>query len=115
MLKNPVTLTVKDSYITEVVCVDKAIEEDVRSYLFSQPNSNRAGEFAIGTLTSLKQLTGNLLQDEKMPGLHVAFGNPYPEETHAKWHANTHVDVIPSRCTIEIDGQEIMRDGQFTI
>ena len=115
VLKNPVTLTVKDGYITDVACEDAAIAKDVRDYFFSTPNGNRAGEFAIGTLTSLKRLTGNLLQDEKMPGLHVAFGNPYPEFTGADWDAKTHVDVIPSRCTIEIDGREIMRDGQFTL
>lgn len=115
VLKHPLTLTVKDGYITSVVCEDAAVEKDVQDYLFSKPNSNRAGEFAIGTLTSLKRLTGNLLQDEKMPGLHVAFGNPYPEFTGADWDAETHVDVIPSSCTIEIDGREIMRDGQFTL
>jgi leucyl aminopeptidase (aminopeptidase T) len=115
VLKHPVTLTVKDGSITKVACEDTAIEQDVRDYLFSTPNGNRAGEFAIGTLTSLKRLTGNLLQDEKMPGLHVAFGNPYPEFTGADWNAKIHVDVIPSRCTIEIDGRELMRDGQFTI
>ncbi len=115
VLKHPVTLTVKDSYVTSVTCADAAIEKDVHDYLFSAPNSNRAGEFAIGTLTSLKRLSGNLLQDEKMPGLHVAFGDPYPEHTGADWHAQTHVDVIPTCCTIEVDGREIMRDGVFTI
>ena len=50
-----------------------------------------------------------------MPGLHVAFGNPYPEHTGADWDANTHIDVIPTCCTIEVDGREIMRDGVFTI
>jgi leucyl aminopeptidase (aminopeptidase T) len=115
VLKHPVTLNVKEGYITSIACEDAAVEKDLRDYLFSTPNGNRAGEFAIGTLTSLKYLTGNLLQDEKMPGLHVAFGNPYPEFTGADWNAKIHVDVIPSRCTIEIDGREIMRDGVFTI
>jgi aminopeptidase len=115
VLKHPVTLTVKDGYITTVACEDAEIEKDVRDYFFSTPNGNRAGEFAIGTLTSLTKLSGNLLQDEKMPGLHVAFGNPYPEFTGADWDAKIHVDVIPSRCTIWIDGKEIMRDGKFTI
>jgi leucyl aminopeptidase (aminopeptidase T) len=86
----------------------------VQDYLFSVPNGNRAGEFAIGTLASLKKLVGNLLQDEKMPGLHVAFGNPYPQFTGANWDARIHVDVIPSCCTIEVDGRVIMRDGIFT-
>lgn len=115
VLEHPVTLTVKNGYVTSVACEDAAIEKDVRDYLFSTPNGNRAGEFAIGTLTSLKRLSGNLLQDEKMPGLHVAFGNPYPEFTGADWSAKIHVDVIPTRCTIEIDGRQIMRAGQFTI
>ncbi|HEY0757219.1 MAG TPA: aminopeptidase [Ktedonobacteraceae bacterium] len=115
VLEQPVTLTVKDGYITTVSCADAAIEKDVRDYLFSTPDGNRAGEFAIGTLTSLQHLSGNLLQDEKMPGLHVAFGNPYPEFTGADWSAKIHVDVIPTSCTIEIDGREIMRDGRFTI
>jgi aminopeptidase len=115
VLEHPVTLQIKDGYITDVTCEDTAIAKDVRDYFFSAPNSNRAGEFAIGTLSSLQRLTGNLLQDEKMPGLHVAFGNPYPEFTGADWNASTHVDVIPTRCTIEVDGREIMRDGKFTI
>jgi leucyl aminopeptidase (aminopeptidase T) len=115
VLQHPVTLRVQEGYITTVTCQDAAIEQEVRDYLFSTPNGNRTGEFAIGTLTSLKHLTGNLLQDEKMPGLHVAFGNPYPEFTGADWQAKIHVDVIPTRCTIEIDGRQIMRDGQFII
>jgi leucyl aminopeptidase (aminopeptidase T) len=114
VLEQPVTLHVKDGYVTEVHSANEALMQELRDYLFSVPNGNRAGEFAIGTLTSLQQLSGNLLQDEKMPGLHVAFGNPYPQFTGANWDATIHVDVIPTRCTIEVDGREIMRDGVFT-
>ena len=115
ILKHPIVITVKRGYVTEVSSEDAALAKELRDYLFSVPNGNRAGEFAIGTLTSLKRLIGNLLQDEKMPGLHVAFGNPYPQFTGADWDAKIHVDVIPSRCTIEVDDRVIMRDGQFTI
>jgi aminopeptidase len=115
VLPQPLTITVKDGYVTDVQSENSALAQEVRDYLFSVPNGNRAGEFAIGTLTSLKQLSGNLLQDEKMPGLHVAFGNPYPQFTGADWDAQIHVDVIPTRCTIEIDGQVIMQDGAFTL
>jgi leucyl aminopeptidase (aminopeptidase T) len=115
VLKHPVVITVKGGYVSEVTSQDATMAKELRDYLFSVPNGNRAGEFAIGTLTSLKKLLGNLLQDEKMPGLHVAFGNPYPEFTGANWNAKIHVDVIPSCCTIEVDGRTIMRDGEFTI
>jgi leucyl aminopeptidase (aminopeptidase T) len=115
VLEQPLVLTVKDGYVTDVTSENAALAQEVRDYLFSVPNGNRAGEFAIGTLTSLKHLVGNLLQDEKMPGLHVAFGNPYPQFTGADWDASIHVDVIPSNCTIEVDGRIIMRDGEFLL
>ena len=115
VLQHPLVITVKNGYVTEVSSEDKAIAQEVHDYLFSVPNGNRAGEFAIGTLTSLKKLVGNLLQDEKMPGLHIAFGNPYPQFTGADWDAKIHVDVIPARCTIEVDGRVIMRDGEFVL
>src|SRR5690242_404164 len=115
VLEKPLTITVKDGYVTDVTGENKVLAQEVRDYLFSVPNGNRAGEFAIGTLTSLKRLVGNLLQDEKMPGLHVAFGNPYPEFTGADWNARIHVDVIPTNCTIEVDDRVIMRNGEFTI
>jgi aminopeptidase len=115
VLEHPVVISVKQGYITDVTSENTVLAKEVYDYLFSTPNGNRVGEFAIGTLTSLKRLVGNLLQDEKMPGLHVAFGNPYPEFTGADWNAKIHVDVIPSRCTIEVDGRVIMRDGEFTI
>ncbi len=115
VLEHPVVISVKQGYITEVTSENAALAREVHDYLFSTPDGNRVGEFAIGTLTSLKRLVGNHLQDEKMPGLHVAFGNPYPEFTGADWNAKIHVDVIPSRCTIEVDGLVIMRDGEFII
>ena len=71
VLKQPLVITVKDGYVIDVTSEDTTVAKEVQDYLFSVPNGNRAGEFAIGTLTSLKKLTGNLLQDEKMPGLHV--------------------------------------------
>ena len=115
VLEHPIRIRVEQGYITEVSSENEALAKEVKEYLFSTPDGNRAGEFAIGTLTSLTKLSGNLLQDEKMPGLHVAFGNPYPEFTGADWHAKIHVDVIPTCCTIEVDGFTIMHDGKFTI
>ncbi len=115
VLAQPITITIKDGYATAVTSEDASVAQDLRDYLFSVPNGNRVGEFAIGTLTSLKKLVGNLLQDEKIPGLHIAFGNPYPQFTGADWDATIHVDVIPSNCTIEVDGRTLMRNGQFII
>ena len=109
------TFHVVDGWVERVECADKAIEAEVWAYLNSDENGRRVGEFAIGTNTAITGLSGNLLQDEKIPGVHVAFGNPYPHETGADWSAKVHVDVIPTRCTIEIDGKVIMVNGEFRL
>lgn len=115
VLEHPVTFHVVDGWVERVECADEAIEAEVWAYLNSDENGGRVGEFAIGTNTAVTELTGNLLQDEKIPGVHVAFGNPYPQRTGADWSAGVHVDVIPTRCTIEVDGEVIMEDGKFRL
>ena len=78
-------------------------------------NSNRLGEFAIGTNTSLTKLVGNLLQDEKFPCVHVAFGDPYTDETGADWESRTHVDAILKDATLWVDDWKLMENGRFLL
>jgi len=115
VLADPVAFIIEDSRIAEIQTPDSMLAEELRRHFWDAPNGRRAGEYAIGTLEGLSGLTGNLLQDEKMPGLHVAFGNPYPEATGADWTSPVHVDCVVSGCTIVVDGATIMRDGLFTI
>ena len=114
ILASPVTFEVEEGRVREVRCDDSSLREDVRSYIYGAQNADRVGEFAIGTNIALKGLVGNLLQDEKFPGAHVAFGDPYGNQTGADWKSEHHVDVIPTQCTIEVDGQRIMTDGVFS-
>ena len=115
VLTHPVTFEIVDCLVERVTCADKEIEAEVWDYLNSAKNGRRVGEFAIGTNTAVTELSGNLLQDEKIPGVHVAFGNPYPHETGADWSSNVHVDVIITGCHIEVDGEVIMTDGEFRL
>jgi leucyl aminopeptidase (aminopeptidase T) len=115
LLETPVTFTIAAGQITEIACERTALRDELQRHFYEAENGRRVGEFAIGTLAGLDHLTGNLLQDEKLPGIHVAFGNPYPHYTGATWASPVHVDVIPLRCTIEVDGRPLMRDGAFVI
>jgi aminopeptidase len=115
VLRSPITFVARDGQIAEITGDDAALVEELKQHFWNAENGRRAGEFAIGTLEGLARLSGNLLQDEKMPGLHVAFGDPLGQFTGAEWHSPVHVDVVPSRCTVEVDGRVIMRDGAFTI
>src|SRR5713226_1173381 len=76
---------------------------------------NRVVEFAIGTNIELKDVIGQILQDEKYPGVHIAFGNPYGAHTGAEWYSSTHIDVVGRDFNIWVDGEQIMRSGLFLI
>ena len=113
VLDQPVTFRIEDSIAVEITSQNAALANELAGYLDSSENGRRVGEFAIGTNTALTRLVGNLLQDEKYPGVHVAFGNPYPDETGATWRASVHVDTIPTDCDIDVDGRPLMRAGRF--
>jgi leucyl aminopeptidase (aminopeptidase T) len=115
VLDNPVTFEIHDGWVDAVECADQAIADEIWKYLSSNDNGRRVGEFAIGTNLGVKALIGNMLQDEKIPGVHIAFGNPIGFMTGARWTASTHVDVVPTDCTIEVDGEGLMQDGEFIL
>jgi leucyl aminopeptidase (aminopeptidase T) len=91
------------------------LAHDFQSYLEQHENGTRIGEFAIGTNEYLKEFVGNLLQDEKYPGLHVAFGNPYCNYTGAKWDSPIHVDVVMENISLWVDEKQIMEAGIFVV
>ena len=113
VLDAPVVIEVEDSQVVKASCQDQALADEFLAYLDSSENGRRAGEFAIGTNTAVHSLSGNLLQDEKIPGIHVAFGNPIAYQTGADWQSDVHVDVVPTDCTITVDGKTIMYQGTF--
>ncbi len=63
----------------------------------------------------MHDVIGNILQDEKIPGIHIAFGNPYGAHTGADWYSATHIDVVGRNFDIWIDGRQIMHGGAFLL
>jgi leucyl aminopeptidase (aminopeptidase T) len=112
---NPLAVTIENSRIVDIRCDRKDLVEDFRAYTSTDENSNRVGEFAIGTNIAVHDVIGNILQDEKLPTLHVAFGHPYSEHTGAKWRSTTHIDIVGRRFDIWFDGEQVMGDGKFLI
>jgi aminopeptidase len=112
---NPLTIHMKGNRLTEAHSVNRELENDFWRYTHTDENSNRVGEFAIGTNIDLRNLIGQILQDEKYPGVHIAFGNPYGAHTGADWDSTTHIDVVGRKFNIWVDDEQIMREGKFLI
>jgi aminopeptidase len=116
--KDPLSFDIKDSVIdfSTLECKNAALKKEILEYLSTDANSNRASEFALPTnplLISLPTI-GNLLQDEKARP-HIAFGDPYPDETGATWNSKTHVDTLLEKCDAFVDGKQIMESGRYTV
>lgn len=111
----PLTIHIKDSRITKCECENKALLEEFIEYTHRDENSDRVGEFAIGTNIGVKDIRGLILQDEKIPGCHIAFGYPYCEHTGATWRSVTHIDVVGRAFDVWIDDLKIMEDSKFLI
>jgi leucyl aminopeptidase (aminopeptidase T) len=117
--KTPLSIAIEGNRIVRISCDNKELERDFWAYTHTDENSDRVGEFAIGTNIGVHEVIGNILQDEKFPGIHIAFGDPYGAHTGAQWKSSTHIDVVGLGFNIwlgDADGEEqIMREGVFLI
>jgi aminopeptidase len=116
----PLRIQIVQNRIVSCSSVNKQLEQDFWAYTHTDENSDRVGEFAIGTNIGVARVIGNILQDEKFPGIHIAFGNPYGEHTGAPWRSSTHIDVVGLGFNIWLeygDGrtEQIMEGGRFLI
>jgi leucyl aminopeptidase (aminopeptidase T) len=112
---SPLTVHVARNRLTEAYSDNKALEREFWEYTHTDDNSDRVGEFAVGTNIELRDVIGHILQDEKFPGIHIAFGNPYGAHTGADWYSSTHIDVVGTKFDIWVDDEQIMKQGQFLI
>ena len=113
--ETPLTIKVEDNRIRDLQCANKDLINEFGAYTSTDENSNRVGEFAIGTNIACTHVIGNILQDEKIPGIHIAFGHPYAEHTGADWKSKTHIDCVGRDFDIWFDGEQVMERGKFLV
>jgi leucyl aminopeptidase (aminopeptidase T) len=111
----PLVLEIEGARLVGVECARKDLEKEFWEYCHTDENSDRVGELAFGTNLGLSEMIGILLQDEKFPGVHIAFGDPYGSQTHAEWKSKTHVDVLTRNCDVWIDEDQIIEKGQYQL
>jgi len=111
----PLTIRIAGNRLVEAHSENKELEDAFWRYTHTDSNSDRVGEFAIGTNIGLTDVIGNILQDEKLPGVHIAFGDPYGAHTGAQWKSSTHIDVVGRKFDVWADDHQIMRCGEFLV
>lgn len=115
MQHHPMRIEIEDSRLVRVDCKRTDIADAFLEYTSKDENSNRVGELALGTNFALRDPIGQILQDEKIPGLHIAFGHPYSEHTGARWRSSSHIDVVGRHFDVALDGVPIMKDSRYLV
>lgn len=113
--ETPLVLEIENGRLVAARCSRADLEQEFWAYCHTDENSNRVGELAFGTNLGLSEMIGVLLQDEKLPGVHLAFGDPYGNQTHANWHSTTHVDVLTRQCDVWIDEEPVIARGRYLL
>jgi aminopeptidase len=111
----PLVMEIAGGRLKHVECPRKDLEKEFWNYCHTDENSDRVGELAFGTNLGLSRMIGILLQDEKFPGVHIAFGDPYGSQTHADWKSRTHVDVLTRNCDVWIDEDQVIEKGRYQL
>jgi aminopeptidase len=113
LLPTPLTLRLEGGRLVSARCDRVELEREFWDYCHTDEYSDRVGELAFGTNIALDSMIGVLLQDEKVPGVHIAFGDPYGSQTGANWKSRTHIDVLTRDCDVWIDDQQVIARGRY--
>ncbi len=111
----PLTLHIAGGRLQAAHCERKDLEREFWDYCHTDEFSDRVGELAFGTNIALDEMIGVLLQDEKIPGVHLAFGDPYGSQTGAPWKSRTHIDVLTRLCDVWIDEEHVIENGRYLL
>jgi aminopeptidase len=111
----PLTLEIAGGRLVAAKSVRADLEREFWDYCHTDEYSDRVGELAFGTNIALDDMIGVLLQDEKVPGVHLAFGDPYGSQTGAPWKSRTHIDVLTRDCNVWIDDEQVIERGRYIL
>jgi aminopeptidase len=109
----PLRLEIAGGRLQAASCARADLEREFWAYCHTDEHSDRVGELAFGTNIALDEMIGVLLQDEKIPGVHLAFGDPYGSQTGAPWKSRTHIDVLTRVCDVWIDDEQVIGRGRY--
>jgi len=109
----PLRLEIAGGRLIAASCARSDLEREFWAYCHTDEYSDRVGELAFGTNIALDEMIGVLLQDEKIPGVHLAFGDPYGSQTGAAWKSHTHIDVLTRDCDVWIDDDQVIGNGKY--
>jgi leucyl aminopeptidase (aminopeptidase T) len=113
--RTPIRIEIRGGAFRGVQCVDRALAAAVDSLLRVKRNGEKVGMVVLGTNVGMRDPTGEIVSDQNMPGLHIAFGATFSEQTGAAWDAPTQLPLAGAHADVDLDGVPLLRQGRYLV
>jgi hypothetical protein len=98
--RSPLRITIENSVAQSVDCANREITEFVEN-CFDRPNVRQVGELGFGTnVEAGKFIAYNSHLNERLPGVHLGFGQHNQPKAVVSYEATIHLDVITDDAAI---------------
>jgi aminopeptidase len=115
LTRSPVRVEIRGGNCRSVQCVDRALSGAVESAMRAERNADRVGLVVLGTNIGIGEPTGEIAADQNLPGLHLAFGATFKEQTGASWDASAQLMMCGARADVDLDGAPLLRSGRYLV
>jgi leucyl aminopeptidase (aminopeptidase T) len=103
---HPLTIEIEDSQAVSVGCDDGDVLHFVEA-CFDRPNVRRVGELGFGTNVEAGGFTAfNSHLNERLPGVHIGFGEHNQPKSIVPYEADIHLDIITDDAKIHLPRAE---------
>ena len=113
--RSPVKVEIKGGACRAVHCVDRGLATAVEGFLRAERNAVKVGMVVLGTNVGMREPTGEVVSDQNLPGLHLAFGATLAEQTGASWDAPTQLSMAASQADVDLDGAPLVRQSRYLV
>jgi len=113
--KNPVRLEIEGGICKSVRCSDLALQRTIEDFMRRDRHMDRVGIVILGTNVGILAPIGEALCDQNLPGLHIAFGTTFPDQTGAVWTARSQLTFTCANADVDLDGTSLLRSGRYMV
>lgn len=110
----PITLRIAGGRAKSVECPsDPALARAVLHRLTQTINLDRVGLVSFGVNLGLTTPVGDVFSDQKIPGVHLSFGDSFAHETGATWTSKSWLAFTSVEHDADIDKMRVLRRGRY--
>ena len=113
--RTPVRVEIEGGVCRSVRALDLGLQRAIEDAMRRERNLDRVGLVALGTNVGIAAPVGEALCDQNLPGLHLAFGNTFPEQTGASWTARGQLTMTCANADVDLDGAPLLRSGRYMV